>query len=279
MGVPHRKSHHESFAKFFEQPTRESLRELLKDRLGETRELDFKEEWIEDSKLARHLLGFGNSGGGCIVFGVNDKSEPVGLLDIKDDTAFRNGVKKFLPHELLDKVLLLPFSYKDSEYPILIGKKFQICIIEDDPTKLPYVSLADGKNISSNTVYIRRGASSEKATHIELQECINRRLDTGYSSQKELDLQTHLEQLKVLYKHVKEQHKDHIFPKNLFKEALAPILDSLPGLLDQYTIVSNPKYDERYTEAGFDDFIKKLINSKKFRIEVELDVHRLYEHD
>jgi Putative DNA-binding domain len=276
MAASPKKNWHESAAKFFEDPTRVTLRELLQDRLGENGALDFKEKWIEDSKLAKHLLGFGNSGGGCIVFGVNDNSESIGLSAIKDDSQFRNGVKKFLPPALLEQVSLHPFSYTDSEYPTLIGKKFQILVIEDDPTHLPYVASADGSDISSNTIYIRRGTSSEKATYIELQECINRRLSTGYSSQKELDLQAHLEQLKVLYKHVRKQQKDYAYPKSLI-EAISPIISSLSSMQDQ--IVSpNPEYDEKYTEKGLNDFIKTMIDNKKLRIEAELNVHRLWEY-
>jgi hypothetical protein len=52
----------EAFARFFEEPTREGLRELLRENFGEANELDFKREWPESSKLAKHVLGLANFG-------------------------------------------------------------------------------------------------------------------------------------------------------------------------------------------------------------------------
>jgi hypothetical protein len=58
------KTVHESFSRFFEAPSRESLRVLLKEHVGELRNCDFKETWPEHAPVARHLLGLANSGGG-----------------------------------------------------------------------------------------------------------------------------------------------------------------------------------------------------------------------
>jgi hypothetical protein len=41
-----RKTLNEEFAKFYESPTREGLRELLKNNSGELPNLDFKEDWL-----------------------------------------------------------------------------------------------------------------------------------------------------------------------------------------------------------------------------------------
>jgi hypothetical protein len=60
---------HEGFARFFEEPRRENLRELLRDTAGEYSHLDFKREWPETWKLARHILAIANSGGGSLVSG------------------------------------------------------------------------------------------------------------------------------------------------------------------------------------------------------------------
>jgi hypothetical protein len=40
-----KKSRHEALAQFFEQPTRERLREIIKTSIGETDYLDCKAEW------------------------------------------------------------------------------------------------------------------------------------------------------------------------------------------------------------------------------------------
>ena len=45
----------EEFFRFLEAPTRENFRELLRGHLGEFDFLDFKENWPEKSKLAKHI--------------------------------------------------------------------------------------------------------------------------------------------------------------------------------------------------------------------------------
>lgn len=93
----------------------------------------------------------------------------------------------------------MDFSYEESEYPKLKGKSFQVLFVEDDPTHLPFAAVKDGPHVRGNAIYTRRGVATEEANYEELQRIINRRLETGYSSRRELDLKTHLEQLRVLY--------------------------------------------------------------------------------
>jgi hypothetical protein len=122
------------FAKFYENPSREGLRELLRNNSGELSHLDFKLEWPIPSKLARHILGLANLGGGCIIIGVGEKPDKVleskGLTSFTDNADIIKGIKKFLPNNLLSSLQTLNFSYDAAEYPALIGKKFQVVIIE-----------------------------------------------------------------------------------------------------------------------------------------------------
>lgn len=200
MALP--KRHHEGYAKFFEEPTRESLRELLKHNIGELDYLDFKETWPEVPKLAKHILGLANSGGGALVIGTKQNDDgsidPVGLAALEDKTDITNKIKHYLPDQISAEIL--DFSYKDSEYPTLKGKSFQVLLVESDPKTLPLLAKKDGDGIRCNAVYVRDGVSTTEASHEALQKVINRRLDTGYSSQKVLELKEHLEQLKILDK-------------------------------------------------------------------------------
>ncbi len=68
-----KKAFKEEFAKFYENPTREGLRELLKNNLGEYPNIDFKSQLPTFSSIARHILGIANSGGGCIILGVAER--------------------------------------------------------------------------------------------------------------------------------------------------------------------------------------------------------------
>lgn len=82
------KNLHESFTRFFENPTRDKFRELVQFNTGEYDNLDFKKQWPEPSKLARHILAFLNSGGGIIVVGIEEAENgnliSCGISEIKD---------------------------------------------------------------------------------------------------------------------------------------------------------------------------------------------------
>ena len=91
------KTVHEAFSRFFEKPTRESFRNLLKEHVGELRNCDFKEDWPDNAALAKHLLGVGNAGGGCLILGVKENPDktttPAGIAQIKDKADILNAVK------------------------------------------------------------------------------------------------------------------------------------------------------------------------------------------
>lgn len=194
------KSQHEGFADFFEKPTKDRLRELLRRNLGEADYLDFKQDWPDTPKLARHILAMANSGGGALVFGVaqesNGRLEPVGLASIKDAAQLMPQLSSFIPKMLEFQVF--DFSYSASEYPSLVGKAFQVLLVEDTPKSLPYLALRDAEGVRTNAVYVRSGTSSVEASQTELQSLINRRIETGHSNQATLDLDKHISQLRAL---------------------------------------------------------------------------------
>jgi len=240
------KQQYEGFARFFEKPTREGLRDLIKENIGETDYLDFKTEWPESPKLAKHILALSNSGGGALIIGVtqhkNGTIESVGLHEILDKEKITKGIKAYLPIEVSYDVF--DFSYKDSEYPDIKGKNFQTLLVEYDPKYIPVLSKKAGDGIRNNVVYVRRGTNSDEATHEELQKIINERLETGFSSKHILELSEHLEQLKLLYK---ERGGRHL-------SAAAVLIEMMEGdSLKEYR-----------------EFLGKLIQKKKQKIEEEL---------
>ena len=249
-----KKSINEEFARFFEKPNRESLRELLKNNHGEFSNCDFKGKWPELEKIARHLLGMGNSGGGCLILGVaetEDKTlDPKGLDTLLDKSDFYNVVQKFLPPHLLEEIDIQDYSYDASEYQTIVGKKFQVVFVGFDPKHLPFIATSEGKNIKNNAIYTRRGTSTVEVNYEELQTVINRRIETGYSSQHEMDLETHIQQLKILYRQ-----------RNKFNN---PFRIAIPSLFN----------DDEMDK----DFISNMIEKKKKRIEIDLDVDNLIYH-
>jgi hypothetical protein len=258
------KGYKEAFARFFEAPTREGLRDLLRDGLGEANEFDFKQEWPETSKLAKHILGFANfDTGGCIVVGVKQEEDgslnPVGVSRVKDKTEIFGGVDDYLPDALSRQIELLDFLYEESEYPKLKGKSFQVLFVEDDPVHIPFLSMKAGANIVANRVYTRHGVATEEATHDEVQRIINRRLETGYSSRKELDLRTHLEQLKVLFEQVSPYAYRSVFGDMVSRTGIAAaMMKRVPN--------------RNYPEEDYETFMARAIARKKRRIEMELDI-------
>ena len=134
MNTNNSKTVHEAFARFFEEPTRESFRALLTEHVGELRSCDFKESWPDHASVSKHILGLANAGGGCLVIGVKENEDKTlsaeGLPDIKDKADIINGIKLFIPEPLLAAVEIGDFAYDASEYASLVGKRFQVLFVQ-----------------------------------------------------------------------------------------------------------------------------------------------------
>jgi predicted HTH transcriptional regulator len=244
---PARKGWNEVFAQFFENPTRSTLRTLLRENLGEFNHIDFKKMWLLDAALARHLLGFANSGGGVIVIGVREEDDknlaPDGLETLADKTDISNSVKRFLPDTLQYSVL--NFRFDESEYAKIKGKQFQVLLIENAPEHLPFVCQADGDKIRKAAIYVRDGVATIEASHEQLQRILNTRIATSHSTDRELTLKDHLDELQILYAMIPRQ------VGGLF--GLQPIGLSTP----------NPSYPKEH----LDSFVARMIEAKKKVIE------------
>ena len=59
----------------FQEPTLENFRKAMQGTTGEHNYIDFKEKWVEKSKLAKGILAIANSGGGLLVFSVKEMSD------------------------------------------------------------------------------------------------------------------------------------------------------------------------------------------------------------
>ena len=111
------------------EPNRENVRILLQNHLGEEDNLDFKKDWLDKEKEAKHILAMANTGGGCVVFGVAQQHDgtfvPEGVAKLKDPAELRKEVGRYLPSEV--KYHLKDFVFENSEYEALKGKKIQMC--------------------------------------------------------------------------------------------------------------------------------------------------------
>lgn len=260
----------EDFSKFFEKPTREGLKEVLEKNIGEFEHLDFKKEFPAHPKLAKCILAMSNSGGGCIVAGVEQKKDGTfsnkGVENIVDEAILRQSLQKFFSPQL--EYMPIPFHYKGSEYDQIEGRKFQVILIEDDPKYIPHISeTTKGEGIRDSAIYVRRGSMSIEANYNELQKIINRRIKTEYSSQEVIDLEAHLDQLKKLYGEVKRGYSKVSKPGE-FAKMFSGLAGNITYLYGKTEFVPNPKYPSE----DYEDFIVKMINSKKERIKTLLDV-------
>ncbi len=224
----------EEFACFLENPSREGLREVLKNHYGEFENLDFKEQWPERSALAKHVLGLANSGGGCLMFGVCENEDKtfgtMGLSAFKDKADLDNELRPLLPQALLENFLPMDFSFEAAEYAALVGKLFQILIVQDDPENLPFMAAAETADLRRTVVYVRRLASTHAATYEELQSVINRRLATGHSTQNALDLNKHLKDLEALHSRLARFRIEHPYASDYWS---SPRLGMMGGTLRQ----------------------------------------------
>ncbi|SMO95968.1 AlbA family DNA-binding domain-containing protein [Fodinibius sediminis] len=248
---------YEGFAKFFEKPTRTNLRDLLQSPIGELDQIDFKEELPKKDKLARHILAMGNSGNGVLIIGIDDSDppNPVGMNQLKDKADHHKQLSPYLPDSL--EYQIIDFSYTDSEYEKIKDKSFQVFIIESDEKKLPYLSKKAGNNIKDNAIYVRKGTNSTVANHNDLQRILNKRIESGYSSSNIIDVEEHLEQLKVLYSMISPVQVTSSFANlgNLMNDAF---LDKKP----------NPDFPDE----SFEEFIVRAIALKKRKIFEALEI-------
>jgi predicted HTH transcriptional regulator len=239
------KGFHEAFAKFFEKPTRQGLRQMLKENHGEFNHLDFKEAWIEESKLAKHILGFANSHGGVIIVGVMEAADgslsSVGLSTLADKTDKHNSVKKYLPNEA-GLFEIIDFQFKDTEYSTIQGKMFQVLIVNDQQEHIPFVCESSGKDIREGAIYVRDGVATVEGSQKQIQQILNRRIATGHSTSRELTLREHLDELRMLYGEIRE--RVHIPPASSLE-------------------FKNPFYPQE----GYEVFVSRCIESKKKLVE------------
>jgi predicted HTH transcriptional regulator len=254
------KTFHENITRFFLNPTRETFRQLFVENYGEQNNLEFKSEWPQHfSKVAKHIFAMANSGGGVIIFGVSESDDGLvvtaGLDKIIDKADISNGLASYLNSEIIYNVL--DFPYETSDYGPLEGKKFQVLIVEYDDKHLPYVTKRGGEELRQNAIYVRRGTSSVEATYEELQNLVNTRISTQYSTSSELKLEEHLAQLKLLYSQITKYH--YVYGESFFNIG-EMVANAFKGQREQVINANFPAED-------FDKFIARMIEFKKNRIE------------
>uniref|UniRef100_B8HK13 AAA-4 family protein n=1 Tax=Cyanothece sp. (strain PCC 7425 / ATCC 29141) TaxID=395961 RepID=B8HK13_CYAP4 len=254
----------EQLASFLKDPTRRNLRNLLQLEAVEDNDLEFKRELLPFDLLAKHILAMANKDGGAIVFGVEETNlnqfSPCGLSNSFDITDIEKKLEPYVPKKL--EISIIPTYYKGEDYPEFKDKLFLIIIVKYNPRYVPFIALKSGENLKKDTIYIRRNRASEPINYDELQEILNNRIETEYSTTDERKLIEHLEELKELYNYIPKSIKKVVS----YKPPSVPLNFGLAGQQfknffgeTEYETLPNPDYPEE----SYEGFIKRLIEIKK----------------
>lgn len=256
------------------EPTLDHFREFLQGETGEHNEIDFKREWISKGKLAKLMLALANYGGGIVVFGVQENEDKTfscdGLPELQPKEKIGEEIKPYISPNL--KYDIYDFSYTQSEYAALEGKKFQILVVDDTPEHLPFIARKEGEGIKASTIYIRRGTADEQVTEEELSKMLERRMKLIFpATGKPLKLEEHLEQLKILYNNIQPT-----ISKAKSAEAV-PLFEAFRilgnGVRQFYgSIEYETEKNPLYPEESYEEFVSTLISKKKKKIERVLDL-------
>lgn len=266
--------------KFFDlivkDSSRDGFKNFLQELCGEMDNIDFKEQWIAKGKLAKIMLAIANTGGGVIVFGIKenkgDNYSTVGIDELKDAADVEKEIKKLVPRNLSYSVL--DFIYDDAIYGEYAGKKFQVIIIANTPEQLPFFSIGASDDIEKDCVYVRRGTSSEKASARDFETMIQRRLENVFKESNDLSLKEHLEQLQFLYDSIPQKKRILVKKGTQFLgamtglQALSERMSEMFGEPDQYEEIPN----ENYPSEDYEQFLVRMIDKKKLKIEKVLDL-------
>lgn len=264
------KTVHEAFSRFFENPTRESFRSLLKEHVGELRNCDFKVDWPETGALAKHLLGIANAGGGCLILGVKENEDkstaPEGLAQVKDKADISNALKSYLPEPLLAAIETADFKYEASEYAALVGKLFQVVFVHARPDALPFVAQRGTTGLRAGAIYVRREGQTEEASYEEVQNLLRQRLAAAPQTEEARGIKEHLEELKVLFGEIPRTLNS---PGSLFEPLFSKSAQQFASML-----VGQSRPNPNYPAEDYQAFVRRMLDSKKLLIAAALGLSK-----
>ena len=166
------------------------IERLLKELDGENQltqqenyELEFKRSFDKDDlkKLYRHFAGFANSGGGHIIFGIEDNPmELIGMSDSEIEN-FKRVDRADIGNELQD-LFSRRIDYESEVFVVGSGKTVGILYIH--PAKIrPIVALNNGIQISNGEICYRYDGKTSKIRYAELEDIIKERADQAVQKQ------------------------------------------------------------------------------------------------
>ena len=160
------------------------LRKALNSK-SENKDVEFKtnidttsrKDWVE---IIKDFVAVANSGGGVILFGVDNSGEPTGV-DISnilylDPADITNKIFSYTQCHFSD-FDIIPRSKNGYQVAAIIVGASKIPMIFTSPGTYPISHKKQGRAFSVGTIYFRHGAKSEPGTPNDLRETIERRLE------------------------------------------------------------------------------------------------------
>ena len=219
------KNNKEQVAELFNSPDRVTFREFLKTNTGEYNDIDFKGDYIENSKLAKHIIAMANTGGGIITLGIEEDENnfltPVGI-EFKDKTKIEQDLSNYIPSSLEYELHI--FQYEDEvEWKKLKNKNFLMITVQYTPKKIPFLPKNDGREIKKQEIYCRKNSSSKKVTYEDIQEILEKRFESSEKIIYGNDLEENLNQLQILTSYLCFP-KSFLYPQNtIFRELITEL--------------------------------------------------------
>lgn len=231
----------EQAADLFNAPNRVKFREFLKTNTGEYDDIEFKGDYIECPKLAKHIIAMANSGGGMIIFGMEEdeqnKLTPIGI-DIIDKTKIKQKLAEYIPETL--EYEIHDFHYEDEvEWKNIKNMNFSMIIVEYKPRKIPFLSKKDGRGLHRQDIYCRKNCSTEKVMYEDIQDILEKRRESSEKYVYEEDLEKDLEQLQILSSYLCFP-KSLLYPQNiLFKEFITQLTKMKVSMIKKELKIQN----------------------------------------
>jgi hypothetical protein len=249
--LEHRRSMKEELSEFFQEPSRDKFREIVRNLDAEYDFTDFKSKWPDLSKVAKHILGMANSGGGIIVIGIKENDDRLNAAGVNPkDRAEIDEIDAYLPGSPDEIYALETFKYDSSDYGDLEGKSFQVIFVNYNEERIPLVSENNGKEIKSGRIYYREGTKTEEASHQQIQDMISKRVKNEVDTPGQ-EFEEDISQLRSLYKN---------YPTGPTKHEVPNIM------LGSLRLSGQVRSEDKEVWSDFKEFMDEMIEAKKDRI-------------
>jgi ATP-dependent DNA helicase RecG len=114
--------------------------------------VEFKEDAVDNKKIAQEMIAFSNHKGGYLLLGVNDDEKPVGLTRTDNEERIMNISSSLI------RPMIIPVYYETN----VGGKKIAVIEIENGSNKPYYL---EDKSLGLKNFFMRYGSTTREIKH------------------------------------------------------------------------------------------------------------------